>query len=768
MYMQQKIREIPSLPPAPDQNIEKMRREALASGLADAPESGIEKRRRAAKEAARAAEAPNAESGTEQKAENLQKLEGKLNEYKARLADLDRQFEGVDQATQSKNPDRIDAQCKIAAAEYYLKNGDMDEFAVADILRAQGVPFERADLLNACGVIESYAKTGGRENVGGTGLDGKRGKGSDMTEEEFAADFKEAEADLAKEDALDKAEADAEKAKAEAEAGWNERVAEYEATKNQDILGDTVREAQQEAAKAETVAAKKASKVAKAFADTLTFGKELFINTPAAVYDYIKTGAEDFTHDLSDATLGTTATDKMKGWWTNMFGKQNAEMRQPEEQHRGMRDMLGMEVTTFANIWEGVSNIPGDIARRLDDWSPETMQANAELATEIEEAAWDERNKALRELEAEEKQARSAGLSESELVETLQAIQDKKDFADIDYKDAVQKGNAVKVGLAGAAVKGSAWWVTRGIPQTLKAFIPEAIDYLAMDGLVSEMAEGLGKGLRQERRKAHAEKNPNVPYSKNVTATWGPQEQAMGIMEQLGDTLAGIGEFFRDAKAELAESVGSEAKTAAQKEANIYQDAMSGRIEALTQKTKLTGQDKGEIAYLSAKLARARQGLAGANELATAIKRAEAFAQRAEAKKDDEDLLMGYLAGRAINVIRGLDTMTGPEGKALITALQEDPNPKNLRRAEALVYAHLDRELRGPAESLLTNEQKAKLQEAHDVLKESVGRATETYKSSLADITKDLTKGLQAADRAMKKATVEAEQAHEESERAAA
>jgi hypothetical protein len=415
-----------------------------------------------------------------------------------------------------------------------------------------------------------------------------------------------------------------------------------------------------------------------------------------------------------------------------------------------------------------VSSIPGDIARSLDEWSPETMQANAELATEMEETAWDERNKVLYALEAEEKQVRSAGLSEGDLVEALQNIQDKKDFADMDYKDAVQKGNAIKVGLGGVAVKGSVWWATRGIPQAIRAFIPEAIDYLAMDGLVSEMAEGLGKGLRQERRKAHAEKNPHVPYSQDVTATWGPQERAMGIMEQLGDKLAGIGDLFREAKAEHAEAVEAEAKTAAQKEANIYQDAMSGRIEALTQKTKLTKEDRGEIAYLSAKLALARQGLTGASELAAAIKRAEAFAQRAEAKKDDEDLLIGYLAGRAINIIRGIDTMTGPEGKALITALQEDPNPMNLRRAEALVYAHLDRELRGPAESLLTNEQKAKLQEAHEVLKDSVSRATETYKNSLAGLTKELTKGLQTADKEMKKATVEAEQAHDEEAQAAA
>ncbi|MEK9157015.1 MAG: hypothetical protein AAB448_02705, partial [Patescibacteria group bacterium] len=253
----------------------------------------------------------------------------------------------------------------------------------------------------------------------------------------------------------------------------------YEATKNQDTLGEAVDTALEEAAKAETVAAKKAGKGMSAFADTLTFGKNLLIDTPLALYDYLKTETEDLTHDVSDAVLGTAATDKMKGWWKNMFGKQNAEIRQPEEQHRGARDVFTMEVTAFAKLWEEISSIPKDIARRLDDWSPESMQANTELATEMEEIAWDERNKVLFALEAEEKQTYSAGLSKQELTKALQRIQDKKDIADSDYNDAVQEGNAVKVGVGGAVVKGSAWWATRGIPKTIMAFIPAAADYLA-------------------------------------------------------------------------------------------------------------------------------------------------------------------------------------------------------------------------------------------------------------------------------------------------
>lgn len=581
-------------------------------------------------------------------------------------------------------------------------------------------------------------------------------------------DLKEAEADLAKEDALDKAESETEKARAEAEAGWKERVAEYEATQNQDIVGEVVDAAREEAAKAETVAAKKASKVAKAFGDTLTFGKNLLIDTPAAVYDYIKTGAEDFTHDLSDAVLGTTATDKMKGFWKNMFGKQNAETRMKgvhidaetgrmedvNEQHRGAREMLGMEVTTFGAMWEAVSRIPGDIGTRLYELSPEKGLERSELARTMEESAWAELQKALVSLEAEEKTLRSSGASEADLKEALERLQDKKDVAHADYSDGLKKSKEISP--------------ERGAGYALLSGLKDAASYLAMDHLLEEMGGSLVRGLAEARRKNAELRNPNAPYSKDMIVAWGPQERAMSTMERLGDWISGRAEVAREARLEHAEAVEAEAKTAAQKEANIYQDAMSGRIEALTQKTKLTKEDQGEIAYLSSKLALARQGLAGAGELAATIKRAEAFTKRVEAKNDDEKLLMGYLAGRAINTIRGIDMMKGRDGQKIIEALQKDPSPSNLRTAEAVVYMYLDRELKAASDSLLTNEQKAKLQEAHEVLKDSVSRATEAYKNNLAKITKELTKGLQTADKEMKKATIEAEQAHDEEAQAAA
>jgi hypothetical protein len=290
-------------------------------------------------------------------------------------------------------------------------------------------------------------------------------------------------------------------------------------------------------------------------------------------------------------------------------------------------------------------------------------------------------------------------------------------------------------------------------------FPKPAADYLAMDGLVSEMAGDLAKGIRQERRKRYEEKNPGVPLSRDVSATWKPSEQAMGVMEGLGDWIASKAERLREARDEHTDTLRGEAKLAAQREANIYQDAISKRIESLTEKTKLSNEDRGEIAYLMAKLARVRQGLAGAEELEAAHKRAEALAQQAE---DDMKMLMGYLAGKTINTLRSLDIMKGRDGKQIIEALQTDPSPENIRTAEALVHMHIYHELEAASQNLLSPEQITQLQDAHTVLRENAQRATDAYKDSLAIISADIVKQLKAANVDIKKAAVQAEAAHEE------
>lgn len=584
------------------------------------------------------------------------------------------------------------------------------------------------------------------------------------TDEEFARDFAEAEKDLAQKDAeaaVDAEEAAQEKAIREAQEGWDTRVEEWEASRNRDVVGEVVADAQADAEVAEKAAA---TKMAKAF-DGL---KKVITTTGSVFYElgkYFKEGAEDLMHDTSDAVFGTTVTDAPKKWWSNIFGKQNAEIRQKgvhidtrtgemeefNEQHRsGVVELATMEVTTTKALWDAFAEIPGNIARRFETLSEKSAQERRELAFDIQERALEVRNKTLAAIEAEERTIRSQNLSEQELTAALERLQDRRDVADGDYNDELKKSQEIAPGKVDHVARG------------IGAALYDGLNYLAMDGLVTEMAQNFTRGVRQERRRKFQEENPNTPYSREMAAMWKPQEQAMGVMERLGDMLGRLAENMRDSREEHQDAVVEEAKNTQRVEAGIYQDAMTARIEALTKKTKISNEDKGEIAYLAVKLARARQGEVGADEMATLVNRAEALAKKAEATKDDENLLLGYITGRAINTIRGLNIMHGKEGESIIRALQEDPSVKNLRRAEALVYAHVERELRPASENLLTPEHKAALQQAHEALKDSVSRATELYKSNLANATAELTKNLQAVNREMKKAAAQAEAAQEE------
>lgn len=557
----------------------------------------------------------------------------------------------------------------------------------------------------------------------------------------------------------------------------------YESLKDaENVFAENLREAHA----AEMKAAKLMSKAARTLGDTMQGARDLFIETPRSLLNFLVEEGNDFAHDLSDTVLGTQATDKLKGFWGNIFGKKNAAIRGEAEQHRGVREVPGIAKASFKDfpqaLWKSVSEIPGTMAQALDNWAgPDAVAAYDQLGLDIEEKAYEDRNKVLAGIEREEKALRSQGLSEGDLQAALERLQDKKDMADADYEEQVTRaadlspsvaatrgktkaGRAVSKAIAvtGMAAKGAVWWALRGIPKVLAVFPKPAADYLAMDGLVSEMAGDLAKGIRQERRKRYEEKNPGVPLSRDVSATWKPSEQAMGVMESLGDWIASKAERLREARDEHTDTLRGEAKLAAQREANIYQDAISKRIESLTEKTKLSNEDRGEIAYLMAKLARVRQGLAGAEELEAAHKRAEALAQKAESQQDDMKTLMGYLAGKTINTLRSLDIMKGRDGKKIIEALQTDPSPENIRTAEALVHMHIYHELEAASQNLLSPEQITQLQDAHAVLRENAQRATDAYKDSLATISADIAKQLKAANVDIKKAAVQAEAAHEE------
>jgi len=91
-------------------------------------------------------------------------LQGKLAEYKERLgAQMKKDL--------YKAPELFtDTNYKIAVLEKLLTDGEVDTHELSRELNEQYGGFSVEDFDNACAVIEDYAKTGGKEVTGGTGL----------------------------------------------------------------------------------------------------------------------------------------------------------------------------------------------------------------------------------------------------------------------------------------------------------------------------------------------------------------------------------------------------------------------------------------------------------------------------------------------------------------------------------------------------------------------------------------------------------------------
>ncbi|NBS71603.1 hypothetical protein EBT31_22230, partial [bacterium] len=320
----------------------------------------------------------------------------------------------------------------------------------------------------------------------------------------------------------------------------------YESLKDaENVFAENLREAHA----AEMKAAKLMSKAARTLGDTMQGARDLFIETPRSLLNFLVEEGNDFAHDLSDTVLGTQATDKLKGFWGNIFGKKNAAIRDETQQHKGLREVPSMVKAGFQDfprtLWMSVSEMPGTMARALDNWAgPDAVAAYDQLGLDIEAQAYADRDQAFAKIEKEEKALRSQELSKDDLQAALERLQDEKDAADANYEDQVAKAadlspsiaakrgktkaeRAVSEAIAvtGMAAKGAVWWALRGIPKVLMVLPKPAADFLAMGGLVSEMAGDLANGIRQERRKRYEKENPGVPLSRDVSATWKPSEQ---------------------------------------------------------------------------------------------------------------------------------------------------------------------------------------------------------------------------------------------------
>ncbi len=526
---------------------------------------------------------------------------------------------------------------------------------------------------------------------------------------------------------------------------------------NENWFIDTLQAGVERIDTADTVQAGKIGRSAENLAETLAETTNSFGSYD--IFEEIK----DFSQDLSHAIVGTSLTDKMRGGIDWLLGNKT-EVIAEREQHKGVREIPAMIAQSFrefpAAFLKRVVDIPSDLGRRLEEFSPNTAHERRQLAQEMETNARETRDRILASIQKEKDLLHSQSFS-LENIQKFAELNARSENVESDYADEVAKAKEIAPGTIESGLKDFAW-------VSVVASL-DALSYtLGMGHIVKEAGEALAKGIRGERRKIFAERAPHAPYSKDVISVNTFPEKTMGIMEQLGDWMMTKALELQENREELTDTLHEEVVATKQKEASIMQDVVSRRIEGLVEKiklseTRLSKAEMEEISHLTVMLNNARKGLLAADEINTLIERSRNLTKD---RDDNITLLMGYLSGRAINTIKNLDVIPPEARKALIAELQEHPSPQALQAVESVIYASLDESVHVSGVTEISPEQRAQLNEARKVLQESIQRATDTYTSNLAIIGAEITKGLQAANRELKKVAVEAEVAH--SERAAA
>lgn len=102
-------------------------------------------------------------------AEVVKRLQNKLKDYKQRLAEEKKKIDPY------KAPEQVfhilaDTNYKIAVLEKVLLEGEVNTFELSRELNSQDGQFDSGAFNNACGVIEDYCSTGGKNTRGGTGF----------------------------------------------------------------------------------------------------------------------------------------------------------------------------------------------------------------------------------------------------------------------------------------------------------------------------------------------------------------------------------------------------------------------------------------------------------------------------------------------------------------------------------------------------------------------------------------------------------------------
>jgi hypothetical protein len=101
--------------------------------------------------------------------EIIKKLQNKLRDYKQRFASEQQKIDG------HKAPEQVfhilaDTNYKIAVLEKVLLEGEASTHELSRELNAKDGQFDAHAFNNACGVVEDYCSTGGKNTRGGTGF----------------------------------------------------------------------------------------------------------------------------------------------------------------------------------------------------------------------------------------------------------------------------------------------------------------------------------------------------------------------------------------------------------------------------------------------------------------------------------------------------------------------------------------------------------------------------------------------------------------------
>lgn len=465
------------------------------------------------------------------------------------------------------------------------------------------------------------------------------------------------------------------------------------------------------------------------------------LDAPSTLFEDAPSFIEDATH----AFVGTAPAGIIRRAFNRLIGRPSQAPQ--EREHFGIvgetiRGIPGVARTLPETALSGMANIARDVAQRFNEWSPETIAKRAHIAQEAERAAEETLQRVLAHIHEARSNApadiTSWEFSQEEYDRSTQ-LADAADNAKRDHAEAVTRAREIAPNVIESALK-QGTWAAASVSLDVLSFT------VGIGGIVEEAGRNFLKGVRGERKKLIEERmiegRPLDTHENTVITR----------MERLGDLLATKAAEMKEDHESFVLSIHRETSFARHREIAARQRAIEQRIAFFTERTKLTKTDLAEIAKLTSKLAAAREGSLGAQEINVLIEQAQNLG---DSRKEDERTLMGYIAGRAINSLKNLTVLPPEVRNTLITELQKNPSPEALKVVETTLYVALDENASLPGVTMSEDDKEHARLILLD-LKEHIQHATDTYNASISKISGEIAKAFQAANRDTKKATARA------------